>query len=226
MTAPNPYARDHYHGVLMDNATIAAVKLAEARLGYELTIIQGVGSAPASADTHKGLNGEGGRAIDIAWFDIDRKDKVLKDLGFVGWPRPYRPGVWGAHGHYLLVLENRENARGIAAAAFRQIGSWFRGRNGLSDDGPDAPGAYRPTPFRGFTLAEYAKTFEKPPVRPARNNVTRARDRLVEAITAAEQAEALLDDALPSRVKVKKELEDVRRARRALQASLADLPRR
>jgi hypothetical protein len=220
-TIPDPYAISTYHGKRMDNATIAAVKIAEARLGYELTILQGIGGADASAGTHAE-----GRAIDVAPYDIARKDRVLKDVGFIGWPRGYVPGLWGAHGHYVLVFESRSNARRIAAAALRQIASYFRGRNGLKGDGPDVQGAYRAKPERVFTMKEYRATFATPPASPTRTRVTRARNRLAEAQAKIDQAVALLDATPDGRTAVHREIADLRRADRILEQSLRDLPPR
>ncbi|WP_134739988.1 hypothetical protein [Nocardioides sp. 503] len=220
-TVPDPYALSTYHGKLLDNATIAATKVAEAILGYQLTIIQGIGGAAASGGTHIE-----GRAIDVAPWDISRKDRALKDVGFIGWPRGYVPGLWGAHGHYVLVFESRSNARRIAAAALRQIGSFFRGRNGLKGDGPDVQGAYRPKPERVFTMKDYRATFATPPPKPTRTRVTRARNRLAEAQAKIDQAVALLDATPDARTAVHREITDLRRADRILEQSLKDLPPR
>ena len=66
MKIPDPYARTEFRGRPLDYATAAACVLIERELGYQLTILQGIGGAPASAGTHLGLNGEGGRAVDLA----------------------------------------------------------------------------------------------------------------------------------------------------------------
>jgi hypothetical protein len=153
----DPYARSVFHGKPLDNATIAALKLAEAELGYELTIFQGIGGAPASGGTHLE-----GRAVDLKPFDRERKLRVLKDVGFAAWHRPqlWRNGVkiWGAHIHAVLIFESRTNTRGLAPAGFRQIASYDRGRDGLKADGPDP--TYRPDPKAVFTRAEYEATEE------------------------------------------------------------------
>lgn len=156
VSVPDPYARSTFHGKPLDNATIAALKIAEERLGYELTILQGIGGAAASAGTHLE-----GRAVDLAPYDHERKVRVLRDLGFAVWHRPTLPGVWGEHVHGILIFENRTNSRGLADSGFRQIASYDRGRDGLKGDGVD-PNPYRPNPRAVFTRAEYAATFAKP----------------------------------------------------------------
>lgn len=199
MTIPDPYSRRLHRGVLMDEATIALVTIAEIKLGYELTIVQGVGTATASGGSHRGKIGadgkwEGGRAIDITAWDGARKDKVLKDLGFIGWQRDELPGVWGPHGHYVNVLESDGNARGIDPVALRQIPSYRARRNGLVSNLPD--NSYRAPGNPVFTLEEYRRFHEGegamallPPT-----NVSRARNRIGEALHSTRQAIALLKD--------------------------------
>lgn len=88
MPAPDSYGRTTFHGEQLDNATLAALKIAESILGYELTIVQGIGGAITSAGTHIK-----GRAADLAPWDHERKIRVLRDLGFAAWYRPALPGV-------------------------------------------------------------------------------------------------------------------------------------
>lgn len=161
-TIPDPYARSIFHGKPLDNATIARLKQAEKRLGYELTILQGIGGAAASAGTHTE-----GRAVDLAPWDHQNKVRVLRDLGFAVWFRPTLPGVWNEHIHGVLIFDGRDNQRGIAGSAWRQIQSYDRGRNGLANDAAD-PNPYRPSPARGFSMADYRATFaESEPLKPA-----------------------------------------------------------
>lgn len=225
MATPDPYARTIFRGKLLDNATAARLRQAEEVLDYELSIMQGVGGAAASAGTHLGRSGEGGRAVDLAPWDHARKVRVLQDLGFAVWYRPARAGVWGAHVHAVLIFDGRDNRRGVAESAVRQIGSYDRRCDGLAGDGLD-PNKYRPSPKRGFSMAQYQATFAKPPVRPVRTYVSRTRDRLVEAGAALDQAAALLDSASPRRVNAKAELDDIRRAARRVDEILERLPKR
>lgn len=215
----DPYARDIFHGKLLDVATIEALKLVEQDLGYELTITQGVGGAEASAGTHLGLNGKGGRAVDLAAWDQERKVKALKRRGFAVWFRPARPGLWPAHIHAVLILNRIDNFVGIAASAFRQIGSFLSGRDGLAGDGPD------PTPWR----ADPQPVFTWPPPKPkppAPTNVTRARDAVVEAMHALDTAQTFLDDADESRVVARAQRDDLRRLEREARAIMRKLPKR
>lgn len=219
MTVPDPYARRWFHGKPLDNATAAALQVAEGVLGYELTIVQGIGGAAASGGTHLG-----GRVVDLSDYDSEHKVPVLKRIGFAIWEREDLPGVWGGHLHACLIFEGYENGRGIAEAALRQIGSYRRGRDGLAADGPD-PHPWRPNPIPVFTITDYRHTFEVPPVKPTRTPVTRARNRIVEAMHKCGQAAALLDDTDPGRVKARAEINDLRATRRGLAAMLERMPK-
>ncbi|WP_435744877.1 hypothetical protein [Nocardioides sp. SYSU DS0663] len=219
MTIPDPYGHSIFRGKLLDNATIAALKIAEARLGYELTILQGIGGAKASAGTHVD-----GRMVDLAEWDAENKLRVLKNIGFIGWHREYRPGVWAGHLHVGLIFEFRENRRGIADSGFRQIAMYDARRDGLVSNLEDD--SHRPVPPAVFTMAEYRATFEKPEPKPVRNKITRARDRLVESTQTVSQAIALLDDADPKRVKAHAEIDDLKAVRKQINATLDRLPKR
>jgi hypothetical protein len=221
---PDPYARRIWHGKLLDNATISALEVAEEHLGYELTILQGVGGAVASAGTHLGKNGEGGRAVDLSDYDADRKVAVLKRLGFAVWVREAIPGLWGPHIHGVLILFRFDNERGIAPSAFRQIGAYRDGRDGLAGNGRD-PHPWRPNPIPVWTHADYLRTFEEPVIKPTRTPVTRARNRIVEAMQAVGQAAALLDDLDPGRVHARAEIDDLRATRRGLREILERMPK-
>ena len=221
MTAPpDPYGREYFHGKLLDRATIQALKVAEEILGYELTILQGIGGAKASAGTHLE-----GRAVDLAPYDGARKVRVLEDVGFAPWERPYVAGLWGAHVHAVLIFENRANSRGLADSGWRQIGSFDRRRNGLADDGPDR-NTYRPSPPAVFTLDDYRETFVPDRPKPFRNNVTRARNRLAEAQAKLSQAAALLEDTADDREVAHNVAERLKAQADAIGADLTILPKR
>lgn len=216
-TIPDPYARASFHGRLLDNATIQALKVAERRLGYELTIVQGIGGATASAGTHTE-----GRAVDLTTWDAENKLRVLKDVGFDIWFRADLPGVWGEHLHGILVFESLTNTRGVAPVGFRQIAAFQDRRDGLKSNLPDP--SYRPSPPAVFTMKNYRDSFKEPPM--AKTNVQRARNRMVEAIHSLGQAAALLDDADESRVVARNQRDKIRQTRRDLRATLERMPKR
>lgn len=216
----NPYARTTFHGKPLDVATIEALKIAEQRLGYELTITQGIGgSVSASAGTHMGRDGEGGRAVDLSSWDKARKLRVLKDLGFAVWFRPTISGLWHEHIHGVLILDRFDNARGVAPAAFRQIGSYTRGRDGLKGDRSDS--SYRPSPLVAFHFPP-----KEPAVPPFSNNVTEARDLLVEAAHALGKAAVRLEAAPKTRAVVRAQALACRAAMRTVNGILHVLPKK
>ena len=166
----DPYGHSHFRGVLLDNATIAALQAMEAELGYELTLYQGIGGAAASGGTHLK-----GRAVDLAPWDYKRKLRVGLKHGFIGWHRPRIKGLWQEHNHLVLVLGSVNNQRGIAPAAWRQIGYYLRRLDGLVSSRFDAstnPGA----------LVPFVYPPKEIPVPVPSNHITAARDRATEAI--------------------------------------------
>lgn len=141
------YERYTWRGETFDRMTIAALLAVDKRLGYEQTIIQGSYNrgVGASAGTH-----DGGGAVDIVWFDIKRKLHAFRDVGWAFWPRPTLPGEWSAHGHGILIGNEKADD-----SAKRQVDSYKRGRNGLASDGVD-PYQYRPDPIRAFSYERSA----------------------------------------------------------------------
>lgn len=139
---PDPYERCTYHGKTMDRRTEAAVRVAERRLGYELTIVQGCynpGGVKASGTTH-----DGGGVVDLAPYDWRHKCRVLRDLGWAAWHRPAIPGVWGEHIHAVLIGHQT-----ASAAAKVQMADYRNGLDGLADKARD-PMPYRPDPQPTF----------------------------------------------------------------------------
>jgi hypothetical protein len=183
------YERELFHGKLLDKATISALKEVEADLGYELTITQGVGtSVDASAGTHAGLNGEGGRVVDLAPFDAKRKLRALWRHGFFAYHRRTIPGLWSEHIHAGLVLNSFSNPRGIAASAFRQIAAWLDHRDGLKSN-LRLPDSITPS------ITPYQYPPKVAPVPVFSNNITEARDQLVKAAHALGVAAVKLESS-------------------------------
>jgi hypothetical protein len=214
---PSPYERDVFRGRLLDNATIAALIKMEHVLGYQLTITQGIGGAAASAGTHLK-----GRAVDLAYWDVERKNRVARDICFAGWPRDEVPGLWPAHWHGINIFENRANQKGITQSAWQQIGAYDRGEDGLVGDKKDAY-PYRPEPRAVLTMDEYKFIMkgglEAPPVTP----VTRVRDSLVETLHSLSESIAL---AKNTRAVSMDDIVDLKAARRVIKRELEELPPR
>ncbi len=125
----------------MDWKTRAALEVAQRRLGYPLTIVQGCynqGAVSASAGTH-----DGGGVVDLIAYDRERKVRVLREIGFAAWYRPTIKGLWGEHIHAVLIDHGR-----LASSAARQVDSYRRGRDGLKGDRSDP--TWRPKPISVF----------------------------------------------------------------------------
>lgn len=222
MAAPDPYARSVFHGKTLDNATIAALKVAEKRLGYELTITQGgfnAGGVTASAGTH-----DLGRVVDLAAWDWKNKLTVLKNLGFAAWYRPFRPGLWGAHIHAVLIFPNRTEQKGVAGSAWRQIKPYDLVLDGLASGARDVLHPFRPDPKERWSLAEYERQFAEPVFEPTATQLVR--NGLVEAIHDLGETLALMENVRENRTRVHAEQEPIVAARNALKASLARMPLR
>lgn len=123
------YEKVKHDGKTVDRWTAAALREAERRLGYPLTIVQGSYNrgVGASAGTH-----DGGGVVDLAAFEADRKVRVLREVGFAAWRRRPSQGPWNEHVHAVLIGNER-----AADSAKRQVTAYRNGRNGLANNGPD-----------------------------------------------------------------------------------------
>lgn len=127
----NPLAKLTRDGKTVDRITDAALKAAERRLGYPLTITQGsynAGKVAASAGTH-----DLGGVVDLMPWDAANKVTALRAVGFAAWFRPAIPGLWPAHIHAVLI--GHPNLHPTAA---RQVTAYFARSDGLAHNGPDA----------------------------------------------------------------------------------------
>lgn len=170
MTTPDPYARCTYHGKTMDERTKAAIQVAERRLGYELTIVQGCYHAgvSASAGTH-----DGGGVVDLAPYDYRRKVRVMRDLGWAIWHRPAIPGLWGEHIHGVLI-----GHKTMSASAAAQVVEYRAGGDGLAGAAKD-PDPYRPSPIPIFDYAAAMRDQRiRERIKGLRARIRAARDRI------------------------------------------------
>lgn len=119
-----------FRGKRVDKKTRAALLVAERKLGYQLTIVQGsynAGGVRASAGTH-----DQGGVVDLTAHDWQRKVRVLRSVGWAAWYRADRPGVWSAHIHAVLVDHGR-----LSEGAAQQVREYLAGYDGLAGDGRD-----------------------------------------------------------------------------------------
>jgi hypothetical protein len=129
-TMTDPYAKLLRDGKTVDALTDGALRRAEKRLGYSLTIVQGsynAGKVAASAGTH-----DLGGVVDLMPWDRERKVAALRAVGFAAWYRPAIPGLWSAHIHAVLIGHGR-----LAPSAARQVSAYLARRDGLKGNGPD-----------------------------------------------------------------------------------------
>lgn len=127
---PDPYGRTTRDGKVVDNITNAALKAAEKRLGYKLSVVQGsynAGKVAASAGTH-----DLGGVVDLMPWDWENKVRALRAVGFAAWYRPTIPGLWSAHVHAVLI-----NHSMLAPSAARQVEAYLDRRDGLKGNSPD-----------------------------------------------------------------------------------------
>lgn len=201
-----------YNGKRMDKKTRAFVQAMEEKLGYTVSITQGsynAGGVSASVGTH-----DQGGVLDLPAYDWERKLRVIKDLGGWGWYRPAIPGLWGAHIHFGIRKHGN-----LSAGAARQEIAYDNRRDGLKSNGYD--GSYRPAKPVVFQYP-----LRKVPKVPKPNNVTRARDAIVEAVQATNAAIAQIDAVKPKRRAVKRERKYLVAQRRRFRKILKRMPNR
>lgn len=169
---PDPLDKVTFRGQPMDRKTAAALAIAERRLGYELTVVQGsynAGGVRQSAGTH-----DRGGVVDLAPFDHANKVRVLRDLGFAAWHRPAIPGLWSAHVHAVMI-----GHQDLARAAADQVDAFRAGLDGLAAGRRD-PNPYRP----GVEPFNYAKAWRDDLLRQRIRGIAARRKTLLEKASA------------------------------------------
>lgn len=222
MAIPDPYDRTEFRGRPLDYATAAACVAVEVKLGYRLTLLQGIGGAAASAGTHLK-----GRAVDLAPFDGRSKERAWREVAGPGWERAELPGEWGPHVHCVNAFESLDNERGIAPAGFAQIGKYLHGEDGLANPPTPDPHPFRPPHPVVFTRARYEAIMRDHGLDggPLPTKVTEARDALVEADADLGRAGALLKK-LDLDAEARAELDNIQRQRTRIRATLERMPKR
>lgn len=150
-----------------DDRTLAKLRLAESRLGFTFTIVQGSyragHGAAASADTH-----DKGGVIDLRTWNIPPKIGIakavleLRKAGLIAW---HRTKAQGFDDHIHAVDYGNPH---LSTGAQKQVVQWQEGANGLAshgrDDGPRVkipkdPPKQNPIPGRkpGMNNVEYGR---------------------------------------------------------------------
>jgi hypothetical protein len=202
-----------FRGKPVDLVMRAFLEALEARLGYELTVVQGYN--PSNQATSAGTHSYG--VVDLADYDSDAKVRAANDLGGFFWHRDEIPGLWSPHNHGGI-----RNHPGLADAAVAQQRDFdaHPPRNGLKGHAVDLVTYHPPKPVQ----------FVYPPkavvVAPKPTKVTQLRDALVESHQALGTAIALAKDVDVQRVVVRGQVDDLQRARREIGDALDVMPKR
>lgn len=190
-----PYERVVVQGHTLNNRTVAMLTEMEARLGYDLTVLQGsynAGGVSASSGTH-----DGGGAVDLAPFDWANKVRVGRRVGFAIWHRTPIPDVWPEHCHGIAIGD-----REMSDAAASQVVQYQAHTDGLAghsrDDFPFHPNG------REFDYAAWRKRRHQAALR-----ARRAANALKRAIRALVRARQLSDDKA-TKADIQKAIEQLR----------------
>lgn len=125
--------------LVVDDRTLAKLRLAERRLGHTFVIVQGSWRGDSGAAASAGTHDRGG-VIDLRSWDIpasigiDRAVLELRKAGLIAW---YRTSAQGFDPHIHCIDYGNPD---LAPSAANQVVAWKAGRNGLAsagtDDGP------------------------------------------------------------------------------------------
>jgi hypothetical protein len=129
-------------GKVTDARTANMLAEAQRIAGFDFLYAQGSYNGTevsASAGTHAA-----GGVVDIRTIPMGSRArkitalKALRQVGFAAWIRPYVPGVWGEHIHAVAIQPGGKYDQGVlAAAARRQVTSYYDGRDGLAGNRVD-----------------------------------------------------------------------------------------
>lgn len=142
--------RTYMDGKVVNIRTAEMIKRAEARLGYDLRIVQGsynAGVIAASAGTH-----DGGGAVDFSTSNIPNIKEAVRQLrlsGFAAWHRTPAQGPWTDHIHAIAIGDDE-----LSSGARFQVWEYYAGRNGLASRGADDGPRVDPIPVWYISLKE------------------------------------------------------------------------
>jgi hypothetical protein len=128
---PDRWARVKFRGVTVDNDLKYRLLVMERKLGYRLTLVQGInpGGVSASAGTHDGP------AVDLAEWDWENKVRVGREFAALAiWHRTPAEGPWKGHNHAVPIGNIN-----LSPAARAQVADYLHDppRNGLANHAPD-----------------------------------------------------------------------------------------
>jgi len=125
-------AKTTMDGQTVNKRTAAMIRAAEKKAGTNFTLTQGsyTSSNGSSAGTH-----DGGGAVDVSVHGLPSVKgavKALRQVGFAAWHRLPSDGPWAEHIHAVAISDTD-----MSPQAQEQVGAYFRGHNGLANDGKD-----------------------------------------------------------------------------------------
>lgn len=137
------YTRTSWSGKTINVRTKVMLDKAVQLAGFGITLTQGSynpGGVAASAGTH-----DGGGVVDISVSGLSGTARTklvtaLRKAGFAAWLRTPSDGF--AYHIHACAIGDRE----MSSGAKRQVQSYFNGRNGLANNGPDNHPEGRPYP--------------------------------------------------------------------------------
>lgn len=150
-TRHDPYSKTTHDGNTVDWRTHAMLLEAEEKLGYKLTVLQGsyTSAVGGSAGTH-----DGGGVIDLAPNDHEKKCRVLKNIGFAAFYRPYN---WDGNNGIAHIHAVDKGNKKLAPLAALQAQYFDQGRDGLGGVPFGVDNSYRPHPPVVFNYMEWQR---------------------------------------------------------------------
>lgn len=145
----HPMARTTHDGHVVNWRTKAALLVAEDKLNYKLTLLQGSYSTAVagSAGTH-----DGGGVIDLPANDVTRKLRALKNVGFAAFHRKYNWDGRGGSEHIHACLTGDKE---MAPLAKLQCQGFLENRDGLGGWPFGVDNSYHPDPPVVFDYHEW-----------------------------------------------------------------------
>lgn len=137
------YTKTTYGGKTVNQRTKDMLVQAATLYGSNFGLTQGsynAGGVAASAGTH-----DGGGVVDVSVYD-DKMLKALRQVGFAAWHRTPAEGF--AHHIHAVAIGDKE----MAPSAKDQVTSYFNGRNGLANNGPDTAPASIGRPYPAWAI--------------------------------------------------------------------------
>ncbi|YAL83069.1 peptidoglycan-binding protein [Dermacoccaceae bacterium W4C1] len=144
-------AKVNWQGAQFRQRTVDMLKEARRISGVAVVVEQGsyaVGQDPTSAGSH-----DGGGAVDLDAEALTTTQctalvTAMRRVGFAAWRRTPSQGKWPLHIHGIAVLDTD-----LAPLARQQVGLYYEGRNGLSNNGRDDGPAVTKTTWEAYRRA-------------------------------------------------------------------------